>query len=294
MNRITHICVALVMSLAALSAHAEWYNEITFVVGANATTPITVRYNGKSYTVYNSVTINTTGNTYSPSATDSDGRSLKYEVSSETHSRGSDTYHYYTYTFYARDSYGSYSSGSGGGYSSGSGGSYNSGANAGRALGSALFSLGGGADGDAYPSLQLAPGISRAYGGNIRLRYTGYGFHAYASIGKDFLFDSEFKDKILWNVGIGSYFAFGGNGNPNMDISLGLSIGQQAQWEKLSLMIDADYTYWIGRWRRVGIFGGVGLGWGSFTEVFNTDDYDSHGGFAWNLEAGIVLRLANF
>ena len=33
MNRITHLCVALVMSLAALSAHAEWYNEITFVVG---------------------------------------------------------------------------------------------------------------------------------------------------------------------------------------------------------------------------------------------------------------------
>lgn len=293
MKRLIYTLTVLCLSLLPLSAYAEWYNQITFVAGSNCNTPITVRYNGKSYTVYNTVTINTTGNTYSPSATDSSGNSLRYEISSSTSSKGSDTYHYYTYTFYVRSSYGS-SSSDNSGYNSGRNDSYNMGANAGRALGAALFSLGGGEDGDAYPSLQFAPGISRAYGENIKLKYTGYGFHMYASIGKDFLSDSECKDKILWNIGIGSYFAFGGNGNPNMDVSVGLSVGQLAHWEKLSLMVDADYTYWIGRWRRVGIFGGAGLGWGSFGEMFNTDDYSSTGGFAWNLEAGIVIRLANF
>lgn len=293
MNRILLIFSVLVMSLMAFTAHAEWYNEITFVVGSNASTPITVKYNGRSYEVYSSLTINTTGNTYTPSATDRNGNSLKYEVSSRTTTRGSNTYHYYTYTFSGRSDYDS-SSNVGGGYRNDNSSAYDSGAAAGRAIAAGIFSLGGGEDGDAYPSLQFAPGISRAYGENIKLRYTSSGFHAYASIGKDFLFDSEFKDKILWNVGIGSYFAFGGDGNPNMDIGLGLSIGQQAQWEKLSLMIDADYTCWIGRWRRVGIFGGAGLGWGSFTEVFNTNDYSSTGGFAWNLEAGIVFRIANF
>lgn len=292
MNRIIYLFVALVAYLMPLTAHAEWYNKITFVVGSDESAPITVRYNGQTYKVYNTTTINTTGNTYTPSATDANGNSLKYEVSSRSESRGSDKYHTYIYTFYPRSSYSS--GNSGGGYNRGNNDAYNSGANAGRAVGGLIFGLGGGADGDAYPSLQFAPGFSYARGENLRIRYTGHGFHAYGSIGKDWVFDSEFKNKILWNVGIGSYFAFGGNGNPNMDISLGLSVGQLAQWEKLSLMIDVDYTYWIGRWRRVGIFAGGGLGWGSFTEVFNTDDYSSSGGFAWNLEAGIVIRLANF
>ena len=292
MNRIIYFFAALVVCLMPVTAQAEWYNNITFVVGSDESAPITVRYNGKTYKVYNSTTINTTGSTYTPYATDANGNSMKYEVSTSTDSHGSDKYHTYIYTFYTRNSYSSGSSG--GGYYRGNNGAYNVGTNAGRAVGGLIFGLGGGADGDAYPSLQIAPGISYARGENLKIRYTGYSFHAYGSIGKDWLLDSDFKNKVLWNVGIGSYFAFGGNGNPNMDISLGLSIGQLAQWEKLSLMIDVDYTYWIGRWRRVGIFAGGGLGWGSFTEVFNTDDYSSMGGFAWNLEAGIVIRLANF
>lgn len=296
MNRLKLCFVALIVGLTSFAAHAEWYNEITFVVGSGANAPITVRYNGKSYSVYSSVTINTVGNTYSPSATDRSGRSLRYKLNSETQTRGSDTYHYYTYTFYSGDSYdSSYGSSSSGGYGNSNGGrSYESAERAGRAIAHGIFQLGGTDDGDAYPSMQIGAGISWGYGENIRLRYTGHGFHAYGSIGKDFLFDSKYKNKILWNFGIGSYFNFGGNGNPNMDVSLGLSIGQLAQWKKLSLMIDVGYTYWIGRWRRVGIFAGGGLGWGSFTEVFNTDDYSSTGGFAWNLEAGILIRIASF
>lgn len=290
---IKYLFAALAVCLMPVAAHAEWYNTITFVVGSDESAPITVRYDGKTYKVDSSTTINTVGNTYTPSATDTHGYSMRYEVSSSTQRQGSNTYHTYVYTFYPRSS--GYSSGySSGGYNGGHSNSYNSGANAGRAIGNLPFVLGGGADGDAYPSLQVATGISYSLGENVRIRYTGYGFHAYGSIGKDFLFDSEYKDKVLWNAGIGSYFAFGDDINPTMDISLGLSVGQLAQWEKLSLMIDIDYTYWIGRWRRAGIFAGGSLGWGSFTEVFNTDDYSTAGGFAWNLEVGFILRIANF
>lgn len=298
MKRISYVLLTLVMSLVSLTAQAEWYNEFTFVVGNNVCGPITVRYAGRSYTVRSSLTINTTGSTSTPSATDCRGKSLKYEVKSSTHNSGSNTYHYYTYTFYNRDNYGSSNSNGGGGYNgynsyNNSNSSYNTGAYVGQAVGSAVFSLGGGSDGDAYPSLQLTLGLSRGYGENLRLRYTGCGFLAYGSVGKDLIFDSEFKDKILWNIGVGSYFAFGGKGNPNMDISLGLSVGQLAQWEKLSLMIDVDYTCWIGRWRRVGVFAGGSLGWGGITAVFDTDD-ETIGGFAWNLEVGIVIRIADF
>lgn len=271
--------------IGAVSFNSYAEDTMTFVAGSDVCTPITVSVGGKSYTVYSSLTVTQTNG--SVRATDCNGHKLKYDYRHRSSGgRSADTYTFHNTYDVNRDS-GSYSE-------SDNSGSYNSARNTGRALGEVIFGLGGGGEGDAYPSLQFAPGVSRTYGENIRVKYTGYGFHAYASVGKDFLFDSKFKDKILWNVGLGSYFAFGGEGNPNMDISLGLSIGQQAQWEKLSLMIDVDYTYWIGRWRRVGIFAGGGLGWGSFTEMFNTDDYITHGGFAWNIEAGITIRLASF
>lgn len=281
-----HFLLVITFMIGIVSFNAFAEDTMTFVAGNDVCTPITVSVGGKSYTVYSSLTITQTNGTVR--ATDCSGNKLKYDFGHRSSGGNSaDTYTFHNTYNVNRDS-GSY-----GGYNNSD--SYNNSAyNAGQALGAAIFSLGGGGEGDAYPSLQLAAGISRAYGENIRLKYTGYGFHAYASIGKDFLFDSRFKRKILWNAGIGSYFAFGGNGNPNMDISLGLSVGQQAEWEKLSLMIDVDYTYWIGRWRRVGIFAGGGLGWGSFIEVFDTDDYSTSGGFAWNLEAGIIIRIANF
>lgn len=284
------------MAIIPLTVHAEWYNEYTFVVGDGVSTPITVRCNGKSYKVYSSLTINFTGSTGSVSATDSYGNSLKYESSNKTVNKGYDTYHYNTYVFYNRSSYGSSRSNGSTGYGGGNSNNYDySGARqAGQAIGHAIFTGGGGV-GDAYPSLQLLTGISRSYGVNAKLKWASVsGFLLYGSVGKDWLFDSEYSNRVLWNAGMGSYFGFGGGGNHNMDISLGLSVGQQAQWEKLCMMIDVDYTCWIGRWRRVGVFAGGSLGWGDFVNVFDTDDVNSSSGFAWNLEAGIVFRLANF
>ncbi len=274
--------------LGAGSFNAFAESTMTFVVGDDVCAPITVSVGGKSYTVHSTLTIKQINGMVT--ARDCSGRKLKYEFATRgSVGNSADTYTFHNTYDVDRDAgsnrnYDRYDNSD----------RYQSARNVGTGVRNLIFGLGGGEDGDAYPSLQFTPGISRAYGENLRLKYTGGGGLVYASIGKDFLFDSELKDKILWNVGIGSYFAFGGEGNPNKDISLGVSIGQQAQWEKLSMMIDADYTYWIGRWRRVGIFAGGGLGWGSFLEMFNTDDYDSQGGFAWNIEAGITIRLANF
>lgn len=275
--------ITIMIGLVSFSSFAE--DTMTFVAGDDVCTPITVSVGGKTYSVYSSLTITQTNGTVR--ATDCSGNKLKYDFGHRSSGGNSAD----TYTFHNTYNV-NHDSGRHGGYDNS--GSNNSAYRAGQALGGMIFGLGGGGEGDAYPSFQVAVGISSAYGENIKLNYTGHGFHAYASIGKDFLFNSKFKRKILWNAGIGSYFAFGGNGNPNMDVSLGLSIGQQAQWKNPSLMIDVDYTYWIGRWRRIGIFAGGGLGWGSFVDVFDTDDYSSNGGFAWNLEAGVLIRIANF
>ncbi len=291
MKKLVSLLIGL---LCVVSAMAQ--NKIIFVVGSDVCSPITVRCQGRSYTVKSYLEINSTQSTTTVSATDCNGNKLRYEYKNSSGTENGRRYSISTYTFHTIKTYGSgsssYSNSSSSSYGNSS--AYNTGERIGAGMTQGLFSLGGGADGDAYPSMQLAFGASRAYGEFARLRYTGYGFHAYGSIGKDLLLDSEYKNKILWNIGIGSYFAFGGNGNPNMDVSLGMSVGQLAQFEKLSLMIDADYTYWIGRWRRVGLFAGGSIGWGSFTEVFNTDEYSSMGGFAWNLEIGLTFRLANF
>lgn len=278
--------LTLVIGAASFNTYAD--DTMTFVAGSDVCTPITVSVGGKSYTVYSSLTVTQTDGTVR--ATDCNGRKLKYDFGHRSSGGSSADIYTFHNTYNATSNSGS--SGSYGGYDNS--GRNNSARNTGQAIGGLIFGLGGGGEGDAYPSLRIEPCISYANGENIRVKYTGHGFHAYASIGKDFLFNSKFKNKILWNAGLGSYFAFGGNGNPNMDVSLGLSIGQQAQWKNPSLMIDVDYTYWIGRWRRVGIFAGGGLGWGSFVDVFDTDDYSSIGGFAWNIEAGITIRIANF
>ncbi|MDE6297347.1 MAG: hypothetical protein K2L89_05820 [Muribaculaceae bacterium] len=282
------LVMAFIVSAIGAVCHA---NEVTFVAGSDVCTPITVYVGGKSYKVYSSYTVS--GVSGSVSATDCNGNKLKYDYGHRyDNGKSYDTYTFHNTYNASRSSGNSSSSGSySGSYNSDA---YNSGARLGSGVGSLIFGLGGGADGEAYPSLAALPGVSYAYGENLKLRYTGYGFHIYASIGKDWLFKNEYQKKILWNAGMGSYFAFGGDGDPNMDVSLGLSVGQLSTFEKLSMMIDIDYVYWIGRWRRIGLFAGAGLGCGSFVELFNVDDVYAKPGFAWNVEAGITIRIANF
>lgn len=296
MKRITYLFVTLIVCLLPLTAHAEWYNNITFVVGSNASTPITVRYNGQTYKVYDSTTINTTGNTYTPSATDANGNSMKYEVSSSSESRGSNKYHTYVYTFYPRSNYSS--GNSGGGYNSG-----NSGNNSSNNWGTdpRWGEIGGGlsheasrhaqhVDGKAYPGLHLFTGISKAYGEFARLRVTYSAMSIYAGIGKDWLFNGINKDKLLWHAGIGGLYHFGGK-DPWGDIGGAVTVAQTAAWENVSLMIDCDFIYWFGRWKRVGCFAGAGAG---FADVKDFGKEKNSGGFAWNLEFGLVLKIANF
>lgn len=285
------LLVVMVALLAIVNANAE--STMTFVAGGDVCTPMTVTVGGNSYTVYSSLTIGSVSGTVR--AVDCRGHKLTY---SYLH-RGNSYDFADTYTFqmaYDPD-YDSSSSSDSYGSSSNYGSSDNMdnlGRSVGNGVGNLLFGLGGGAEGEAYPSLQALIGFSRCYGQNLRLRYTGSGCNVYGSIGKDWVCDSEFGDRILWNAGIGSYFAFGPGSDPSMDIAAGLSCGQLAQYEKISLMIDVDYTFWIGRWRRVGLFAGGSFGWGDFGQVFNSDETGNMGKFAWSLEAGFVLRLANF
>lgn len=297
MHKLKLLFIAVCLSFG-ISAFAQQYTA-TFVVGEDICAPITVRYCGKTYTVYSSLTVEQASGYCS--ATDCQGRKLKYEFSTKGGTSGGQRFDYDTYTFYALEpDFSSGSSSSSGNYSSGGGrNSYNNndawaetGRRAGEALAGLMFGTGGGAQGQAYPGFHVQTGLSKGYGEFMRLRIALSGFNLYGGIGKDWLFDGVNKDKFLWHVGMGGYYAFGGDyDDPSMDCSFGLTFAENAAYDDYSLMIDLDYTYWLGRWRRVGIFAGGGIGWG---HIKHLGEEDYHTRFAWNLEAGIAFRIAHF
>lgn len=283
-----HLILLIIAMATVLTATAE--DKMVFVVGKNVAAPITVTVGGKSYTVYSTLTVSQTNGTIR--ATDANGNKLTYEFG---HRSSSTQGTVNTYTFKNTYNYGGGGSNNGGrshsrgDYSRSSSGqtAYNAGA----ALGSLIFGSGGGGTGKAYPGLHLSAGLSKSYGEFVRLRFALYGFNLYGGVGKDWLFDGDNKDKLSWHAGMGGYYAFGGNGDPNMDVSFGLTVAENSAWENLSLLIDLDYTYWIGRWRRVGVFAGAGIGW---ADIKDLGKEGHHSKFGWNLELGLTFRLAHF
>ncbi len=290
----------LLCLLCCFSAAAQ--DKLIFVVGNDVCAPITVRCQGSTYRVNSYLEVERTSSSVNVSATDCDGNKLKYEFSSSSGTQNGRRYSISTYTFHTIKSYGSGSS-SYGGSSSGSYGSSNSNSNSnsswsdtGARIGQGLATLTSTSamyqDGNAYPGLHLQAGMSKGFGEFARLRLAAGGFQLYGGVGKDWFFNGENKDKLLWHVGFGGYVGFGGDyTDPNQDIAFGLTFAENAAWQNYSLTFDLGYTYWFGSWRRVGAFAGAGLGFGDIKDV-GKDGH--HCRFAWNLEVGLTLRLAHF
>lgn len=258
-----------------------------FYVGSGICAPITVKCdNGRTYRIYDEMSLD--GLVQPLSATDCQGRSIVIPSGDTSSKSGEYHYRYYTFkTLYggSESSYGSYDSGNE---------DYSSAADIGKAVRQTIFGLGGGADGSAYPALRADFGISRTYGEFVRLHYAGDGLNMFAGIGKDFIYDSAYKDKILWHAGIGSYFSFGDDYDPSMDIALAVAVSNSCLNKGVDLTINADYTYWIGSWRRIGIFCGAAAGYSDFGALFDVDNIENMGGFTWNVEAGITIRITNY
>lgn len=262
-------------------------------VGGEVCAPILVKCsNGSTYKVYDEVVIE--GLVTPRSATDCQGRDIVIPLSSYSSKSGEYHYRYYEFkTLYGSSSSNTYNNN--GSYNRSNSSSYNAGQAIGQGLGSAIFGLGGGNEGKAYPALRGELGLSRTYGEFVRFRYSGHGFNFFAGIGKNFMLKDKPKDKILWHTGIGSYFAFGQDyDNPLMDIGLAWGFSNSCQNEGVDMTIDIDYTCWIGKSRRVGIFGGAAIGWANFVEAFDLDKGNAMGSFGWNMKAGLTIRLARF
>lgn len=292
------VLVILCIGLMCANSKAEWFNEITFVIDETVSPPITVTYDGEKYTVYDSTTINTIGNTYSVTATDSQGVALKYEMKYSTQTMGENSHHYYTYTFYNSHSYDSSGAGDHNLEMDESNNNHernyetdNLYAQIGHSLSKEAWEHAASEGKGAYPGIHAFTGVSKGFGEFIRLRYVQYGLLLYGGVGKDWLFNGENKDKVLWHVGFGGYYSFGEESYRWGDLGLGMTFAENAGWENQSLTFDVDFTYWFGKWQRIGVFAGGGMG---MSDLKHWGNEDRHSQFVWNLEIGLTFRIAHF
>ncbi len=95
MSRYIRFLLAIV-AVFAISMQVDGKSTLRFVVGNNVCTPITVKCQGRTYTVYSSLDVESTQSSTSVTAYDCNGIKLKYDFSSSG-SRGGN--HIYTYTF---------------------------------------------------------------------------------------------------------------------------------------------------------------------------------------------------
>jgi len=139
---------------------------------------------------------------------------------------------------------------------------------------------------DGYPNVQLQAGISKMYGEFARIKYCGGGAGGgmiYGSVGKDVLFASEYKDRLLWDIGFGYYFTL----SKNSDFSIGVSYGQTSQIRKQMMAVDATLSYYFGYSTRFGVF--IGAGGGS--TMPGGDDMNSE--MAWDVNVGVAIKIWN-
>lgn len=146
-----------------------------------------------------------------------------------------------------------------------------------------------------YPYLGLDLGISRMYGEFARLHCClggNYGLQFYGGIGKDWVFNGENKDKMLWHAGMGWYGVFGDD--ENHQLNLGIAFSETAVIEGGAMSFDIGYRCFLGETKRFGIFGGTGFGYGN---IFNymkseTPSIESLKGI-WDIHIGICIKIAS-
>lgn len=144
-----------------------------------------------------------------------------------------------------------------------------------------------------YPNLTLNLGASRMYGEFARLKAClggAGGFILYGGVGKDWIFNSDNKDKLSWHGGLGYYGIWGDD--DEQEFNMGVTFSETSVCSGYALSMDLMYNYYFGHSTRFGVFGGLGLGIGNLKEAFKTKEGEEFGGkFVWDITLGIAIKL---
>lgn len=144
-----------------------------------------------------------------------------------------------------------------------------------------------------YPNLTFNLGTSHMYGEFARLKAclgNAGGFILYGGVGKDWIFNSDNKDKLSWHGGLGYYGIWGDD--DEQEFNMGVTFSETPVCPGYALSLDLSYNYYFGDSTRFGVFGGLGLGIGNLKEAFKTKEGEKFGGkFVWDITLGIAIKL---
>lgn len=132
------------------------------------------------------------------------------------------------------------------------------------------------------PFLALQAGASICQGefGRLRANFPGAtGFTMFGGIGKELIFNRDYKDKLTWHAGIGYYIAT----DPTYCVNLDLMAVKAASISDVGIMAQIDMNYFLPRCPRLGFFCGLGVGMGELS----SDDYKK----LWEFSLGVTFKL---
>lgn len=103
------------------------------------------------------------------------------------------------------------------------------------------------------PYLGIFGGASHAYGefGRLKACLGGIsGLELLGGVGKEYIFNSDWKDRMTWHAGAGFYFTDGvisGDGDDTTNIlSIDMMAARTPLCEDLALMFQLEWDYWFG------------------------------------------------
>ena len=247
-KHITFLIVAFMASAVSFTALAEGDGS-TFTISSNVALPVRVKPNGKSaFNIYQR-SYTTSQRIADATITDAKGNHCM-TTHSVSHS-GGNVHHYWEITgVYSSSSSSSYDDG--GSYSSNATTPSTTGQNLARSIG-----IGMSIPCEGHPFIALGTGLSMSCGEFVRAKFvTGgvAGLVLSGSVGKDWIFNKEYSDKLSWNAGLGIRF-----GDPNTDISINMLLGRTPWHPDLGLILNLELEHFFGRAKRFGVFGNIGV-----------------------------------
>lgn len=132
------------------------------------------------------------------------------------------------------------------------------------------------------PFLALQGGASLCYGEFARLRANlggMSGFTLLGGVGKEMIFNREFKKKMTWHAGLGYYFAE----SPAWVVNMELVAAKAPSIDNVGILVQGEFDYFFKPYRRFGVFAGFGAGFGDLDK----DDIKT----LWEVSIGISFKL---